>query len=288
MAENTTIEWCDHTFNPWIGCARVSPGCDNCYAEKLAHARLGVAWGVKAERRRTAPSTWRMPLRWQRRAIREHRRFKVFCASLADVFDKAIQATWRNDLAALILATPNLDWLLLTKRIGNAEAMLATMFPAGIPKNLRLGITIVNQEECDRDLPRLSKVKRSLGIASTFLSMEPLLGPVVFAPGQLDDVDHVIVGGEAGPGARAMHPAWVTSIQRQCDDAGVAFLFKQWGDWAPMPSSITSSGNNAPAVHHWPDGSRSQRLGKKAAGRLLGGITHTAFPAGDIVYDIAA
>lgn len=174
MAENSKIEWTDHTFNPWIGCTKVSPGCDHCYAETLATARLGVAWGVGAERRRTAPGNWSKPRSWDRKAAKEGRRARVFCSSLADVFDKAAPDGARADLAALILATPNLDWLLLTKRIGNADAMLKAMFPDGTPDHVWLGATIVNQEEADRDIPKLL----ATDAAVRFLSMEPLLGPV--------------------------------------------------------------------------------------------------------------
>jgi len=141
---------------------------------------------------------WNQPIRWNRLAAEAGERHRVFCSSLSDVMDNHVSVLpeWRSDLAALILATPNLDWLLLTKRVGNAEAMLCQMFPDGVPVNLWLGATIVNQEEANRDIPKLLRTKRDLGISIVFLSMEPLLGPVdlrnlsrVLAPGLGEDTD---------------------------------------------------------------------------------------------------
>lgn len=185
MGGNTHIEWADHTFNPWIGCTKVSSACDHCYAETLATARLGVAWGPHAERRRTAPSTWRQPLAWNRRAEREGRRYRVFCASLADVFDNQASEDWRVELWRLIRATPHLDWLLLTKRPQNIAKMLPSDLDHGRGNgwqngpwpNVWLGTTVENQAEAYRRIPHLLAVPA----AKRFLSMEPLLGPVDLA-----------------------------------------------------------------------------------------------------------
>jgi protein gp37 len=254
MAENTKIEWAHHTFNPWIGCTKVGPGCDHCYAEAdFDKRRHVVQWGAGQPRKLTADSTWAMPLRWNKEAERLGVRYRVFCASLADVFDNEVPPEWRASLIDLIAETPHLDWLLLTKRIGNAHQMLidATNHAAGwtaLP-NVWLGATICNQEEADRDIPKLLRVPA----AKRFLSMEPLLGPVdlvkskalrsmckTCADGKsqgcvLDQpgpfVDWVIVGGESGHGARPMHPDWARSLRDQCQAAGVPFLFKQWGEW---------------------------------------------------------
>ncbi|KVN30746.1 hypothetical protein WJ63_08190 [Burkholderia pyrrocinia] len=266
MSENTTIEWCDHTFNPWEGCQKVGPGCDHCYAE-TRNARFAggtaVNWGPGAPRRRTSPANWRKPLQWNRDgtfyAI-HGRRQRVFCASLADVFDNAVDPAWRRDLFALIASTPNLDWLLLTKRIGNVPAMLQHIGVDRLPDNVWLGATIVNQAEANRDIPKLLAVPARV----RFLSMEPLLGPVdlwnVAVPKEHDQLrrpwdyegykfnallehdedrfhqapavlDWVIAGGESGPGARPMHPDWARSLRDQCAAASVPFLFKQWGEW---------------------------------------------------------
>lgn len=191
MSENTKIEWCDHTFNPWEGCQKIGPGCDNCYAAtRNARFAGGIAinWGAGAPRRRTSASNWNKPRAWNAQAdafMAQHgRRQRVFCASLADVFDNAVDPLWRAELFALIQATPNLDWLLLTKRIGNAKDMIfearkALLMPGELYDpvpwpNLWIGATITSQVEADRDIPKLLAVPARV----RFLSMEPLLGAV--------------------------------------------------------------------------------------------------------------
>ena len=272
MSENTKIEWCDHTFNPWEGCQKVGPGCDHCYAE-TRNARFAgsaaVNWGPGAPRRHTGAANWRKPLAWNKAHAEffaaHGRRQRVFCASLADVFDNEVDPQWRFDLMRLIEQTPNLDWLLLTKRIGNAAAMLDEAVLAinhgrwnwrdnAFP-NVWLGATVVNQAEADRDIPKLLAVSA----ARRFLSMEPLLGAVTLTCIDIDGhreiypltgtsgcededgnpmldlpcIDWVIVGGESGPGARPMHPLWARDLRDQCAAAGVPLLFKQWGEWLP-------------------------------------------------------
>ncbi|MFN3731338.1 phage Gp37/Gp68 family protein [Comamonas testosteroni] len=301
MAENSKIEWTDHTFNPFIGCTKVSPGCDNCYAEHLMDTRMHkVVWGPKGERVRTSASNWRKPLAWNANHeafFAEHgRRQRVFCASLADVFDNAVDPQWRADLFGLIMKTQNLDWLLLTKRIGNVKAMLSEIaldeeayFPllGEMPlPNVWIGATVVNQEEADRDIPKLLAIPARV----RFLSMEPLLGPVNLAPYlygiHLDNgekpVDWVIVGGESGHGARPMHPAWARDLRDQCTAADVPLLFKQWGEWSP---GYAEHGNDlgydaiVDAVQNeWPEGHCSFKVGKKAAGRQLDGRTWDEVP----------
>lgn len=226
MAENTSIEWCNHTFNPWIGCTKVSPACDNCYAERLMDTRMGRAkWGAGNPRVRTSEANWREPLKWQRRAERDGTRPFVFCASLADVFDNEVPEEWRADLFKLIEATPNLVWLLLTKRIGNVQKM---MIGRDWPANAALGATMCNQDEFYRDAPKLANAGEKLASLFTFGSFEPLLGPI-----QLDAFtpDWVIVGGESGSNARPMHPSWPRDMQRDCAKwlPGTVFNFKQMG-----------------------------------------------------------
>lgn len=260
MGEKTLIEWADHTFNPWIGCTKVSPACDHCYAEKLATARLGVAWGPHAERRRTAESTWRQPLAWNRKAERERRRARVFCASLADVFDNQVATEWRDQLWNLITDTPSLDWLLLTKRPQNIAKMLPHRINnegyAWPLRNVWLGTTVENQAEAARRIPHLLAAPAAV----RFLSCEPLLGPLdlwsdgdgplggghpaqaeIEGPNGPHFIRHgtprihwVITGGESGPGARPMRPDWARGLRDQCQAAGVPFFFKQWGDWLPV------------------------------------------------------
>lgn len=272
MSANTKIEWCDHTFNPWEGCQKVGPGCDHCYAE-TRNARFAggqaINWGPGAPRRRTSASNWAKPKAWNAadaEFFAQHgRRQRVFCASLADVFDNAVDPQWRADLFDLIEATPHLDWLLLTKRIGNVGNMLPVPFDFDKHyPNVWIGATIVNQEEADRDIPKLLQVPAKV----RFLSMEPLLGPVdirhrlgscVFtekdqwATGR--GIDWVIVGGESGPGARPMHPDWARGLRDQCKAAGVPFLFKQWGEWLPGQNVDHPAYAPGRKVAHHQDGS---------------------------------
>lgn len=298
MAQASKIEWTDHTFNPWTGCTKISPGCDGCYAEawsKRAGTKVGK-WGPGAPRVRTTPQNWSQPLRWNAQAgafMAQHgRRQRVFCASLADVFDNEVNQAWRADLFALIQATPALDWLLLTKRIGNMQSMLPGCVIGGeLPSNVWLGATIVNQTEADRDIPKLLAVPARV----RFLSMEPLLGSVDLnytrqriqaQRSQLARaingetwIDWVIVGGESGPGARPMHPDWARSLRDQCHAAAVPFLFKQWGEWAPAngPAFMADGGKRSDLyVCTWGE---MARVGKKAAGRLLDGCTWDGFPS---------
>ena len=325
MSANSKIEWCDHTFNPWEGCQKVGPGCDHCYAE-ARNARFSggqaLNWGPGAPRRRTSAANWRLPLKWNAQAQDEGRRFRVFCASLADVFDNEVPAEWRQDLFELIRSTPHLDWLLLTKRIGNAEAMiraaLANMdigysvpFAAWPWPNVWIGATVVNQEEADRDIPKLLAVPARV----RFLSIEPMLGPIdlrgtgafkmaTTAIGAATNtgwhqvgVHWVIAGGESGPGARPMHPDWARSLRNQCAAAGVPFLFKQWGEWGPDWEGAETCGNCGETkfdainslgecgrcgVDDWQAAAtpldKLRRVGKKAAGRLLDGVQHDGFP----------
>ena len=322
--KNTAIEWAHHTFNPWIGCTKVSPACDHCYAENLMGSRMHVVqWGAGQPRKRTSVRNWNDPLRWNAEAERLGVRYRVFCASLADVFDNEVPPLWRQDLFELIGRTPHLDWLLLTKRIGNAKTMMADALSAWpganragmiwqLP-NVWLGATICDQAEADRDIPKLLATPA----ARRFLSMEPLLAQVNLSPcwinhrcGFGNDEDHamshcfgcgglsgysercawpsqkidwVIAGGESGPQARPMHPEWVRSLRYQCATAGVPFLFKQWGEWAPgsnwpddvaIPSGECCRFGNSMMS----DDDAVWRVGKKRAGRLLDGRTWNEVP----------
>jgi protein gp37 len=232
MAATTGIAWTDSTFNPWIGCGKVSPGCDHCYAERSTPSRtMGVKWGANERRHRTSAGNWQLPRRWNAQHARfaaEHgRRQRVFCASLADVFDNRADPAWRAELWTLVRETPQLDWLMLTKRIGNVPAMLPADWGAGYG-NVWLGISVVNQHEADRDVPRLIETPAAV----RWLSMEPLLGPVAVRQRLLVALNWVVVGGESGPHARPMSADWLSDIRTQCADLDVAFFFKQWGGTA--------------------------------------------------------
>lgn len=379
MAQDTAIEWCDHTFNGWIGCTQVSPGCDHCYAAFSTPARTQVVeWGAGKPRRRTSAANWKQPIYWDRKPfvecaechwrgearkildisgeaigwekqwcpncrrpkLQEARR-RVFCASLADWLDNEVPAEWLADLLDLIRLTPDLDWLLLTKRIGNWQARLTAahqhvvrtigggtgeyaahpLWALGMwiqewiagaaPANVWIGATICNQAEADRDVPKLRRVPAAV----RFLSVEPMLGHVdLFTASTIGReanaadprtagspwIDWVIVGGESGRHARPMHPDWARSLRDQCAAAGVAFLFKQWGEWAPdwygaMTCADCGETKNDASVRRkgidecsncgsilWNDASKPdddpRRVGKKAAGRLLDGVLHDGFP----------
>ena len=317
MSENSKIEWCDHTFNPWIGCTRISPACDHCYAARIDHRFGGGHWGAGAPRKRTSASNWKKPLQWNRRAEAEGVRYRVFCASLADVFDNEIPIHWLVDLLGLIRHTPNLDWLLLTKRVGNSGRRLnqaadlarktATHEPLmrwieawidgdDVPNNVWLGATVVNQDEADRDVPKLLNTPAAV----RFLSIEPMLGPIdlhltVAAPLWAGDgpnarafnsyrlgLHWIIAGGESGPQARPSHPDWFRSLRDQCVNAEVPFLFKQWGEWHPLGQAMADGCINAKGSprswHQFEDCEAVENVGKVPAGRMLDGRTWDQFP----------
>jgi protein gp37 len=235
MGERTKIEWTDHTFNPWLGCTKVSPACDHCYAEALMDKRYGrVRWGSGEDRVRTSAENWKLPHRWNRQA--DMQRPFVFCASLADVFDNEVDPAWRRELFELIDQTPKLVWLLLTKRIGNVLKM--TDVAAGnpiLPRNVAIGATMANHEEYDRDKFKLRDVATKRNPLFTFGSFEPLLGAIA-----LDDYapDWIICGGESGREAREMKPAWARSLRDGSKYFGRSFFMKQMTSKAPIPDDL--------------------------------------------------
>lgn len=258
MGKKTNIAWTDHTFNPWRGCEKVSPGCANCYAEHWSRRNpkvLGV-WGPAGTRLIAAESYWQQPLRWNRQAEREGRRRRVFCASMADVFeDRPELVAPRVRLFHLIHETPNLDWQLLTKRPENIRRFCGGN---GIPRswaentqpNVWAMTSVEDQETADRRIPELLKVPARV----RGLSVEPLLGPVDLRLGQKDDgqrwerhhfIHWVILGGESGPHARPCRVEWVRDLVRQCRATGVACFVKQLG------ACVTS---RLPNGECWPGG----------------------------------
>lgn len=341
MGEQTKIEWCDATFNPWIGCTKLSEGCRNCYALDLMETRYKrVKWGPTGTRQRTSEANWRKPLQWSKekwcqcsvcgwrgslkevawsvprgfvcpvcQGKAEPTRARVFCASLADVFeDRPELAPWRADLFDLIAQTPNLDWLLLTKRPENVNDMVPAQWRNvnRWPANVWMGTSVEDQQRADERIPHLLKVPARV----RFLSMEPLLGPVDLRslwlpktcwhcneelhglPGRCwcgvchyPDIRWIIVGGESGHNARPMHPEWARSLRDQCQVAGVAFHFKQFGEWRPAQEGergIFFNYDGTPVAGPFAPYSSSQvylaKVGKHAAGRLLDGRTWDEFP----------
>lgn len=259
MAENSLIEWTDHTFNPWMGCTMVAPECRNCYAKTLMDDRYGRAkWGPKGTRVVTAAANWAKVKKWDRDAAKAGVPARVFCCSLADVFEDDRECTGGEDrglhtlgdvrtaLWALVDSTPNLIWLLLTKRPENILGMVpaAWLEPGRWPSNVWTGTSAGCQATAGAAVPKLLEVP-----GRHFLSCEPMLGPVDL--GQLPrperfhrqphgweswwpkQIHWVICGGESGPGARPMHPDWARGLRDQCVAAGVPFFFKQWEEFRP-------------------------------------------------------
>jgi protein gp37 len=268
MAKNSRIEWTTHTFNPWWGCVKVSPACKHCYAESWAKRVGSNVWGIKAERRFFGDKHWAEPLKWDTLAAKSGERARVFCASMADVFeDRRDLDIHRARLWELIEATPNLDWLLLTKR----PEIVTQLSPwhADWPANVWLGTTVETQEYACERLPHLTAIPAAV----RFISAEPLLGPIDIAP-WASELDWVITGGESGPKARPSSPSWFRDLLNTCMAHDVAFHFKQWGDWAPGQGIPLAKARMETVA----DGTTMIRVGKKHAGRELDGETWDELP----------
>ena len=341
MAENTRIEWTDATVNFWWGCTKVGPGCDHCYAE-THDRRFGPShWGRGVARRKIKGAVALMHrldngyAEWAADyevAAGNARAFglpaptfgprqRVFVSSMADLFDLEVPLDWFREGWGTIEACDRIEIQIVTKRIGAVEKRLAAIGRDRWPGHAGLIITVTDQAEADRDVPRLLALKARLGIPWVGLSCEPLLGPVDLTrvqwggdliygstdalrgidtclefPGEplpaRGKIDWIIAGGESGPGARPMHPDWARSLRDQCKAAGVPFFFKQFGEWMPArPGDECEAGvwmhrngdtfrpvegerfTPAPFAEH------IVRVGKKAAGRLLDGVTHDGTPA---------
>jgi protein gp37 len=282
MGKDSRIEWTHHTFNPWWGCIKVSAACDHCYAETWAK-RLGeVLWGPHTPRRFFSDAHWKEPLKWNKVAVRDKVRRRVFCASMADVFENRPDLIEeRLRLLDLIAQTPNLDWLLLTKRIHLVRKQLPRGYE--FPRNVWLGTTVEDQATAHK------RIKHLLEFSSPsvrFLSCEPLLSAVDLSPYLVRNergnrVDWVIAGGESGPHARPMDPAWPAALQRQCARAKVPFHFKQWGHWAPIDQVGDVMKRSTPIRVIRQDGTEVSvaAIGKAKAGRVLGGKHWDQFPS---------
>ena len=250
----TKIEWTStvhqdgtvtpgYTFNPWIGCQKVSPGCDNCYAEAMMDKRWGkVQWGPHGERKRTSEANWKQPYKWARNArlynatlLGREVRPRVFCASLADVFDNKAPQAWRTELFNMIQDTPELDWLLLTKRPQNIRKMLPRTWGNGWP-NVWLGTTCEDQEHYNHRWPILCEIPAKV----RFISYEPAIGPLIdLWAGTAQIPDWIICGGESGHGARLMETAWARKVRDLCaQKPPIAFFMKQMTGKGPIPDDL--------------------------------------------------
>ena len=279
MGQNSKIEWTHHTFNPWWGCVKVSPACKFCYAETWAR-RVGVeAWGAASERRFFSDHHWAEPFKWNKEAQRDGQRRRVFCASMADVFENRRDLDlWRSRLWPIIDSTPWLDWLLLTKRPQNIGRL--SPWKRNWPRNVWLGTTAEKQNWARERIAHLM----SYPAAVRFVSCEPLLGPIDLtewlAPASSKKgLNWVIAGGESGPKSRPMNPAWAESIRDQCLATGVPFHFKQWGHWGPHANGTKKLVDTVMLTDR--EGKEIQlfKLGKHATGRRLGREVHDGFPS---------
>ena len=285
MGEITGISWTHHTFNPWWGCIRISPGCKNCYAADLAN-RYGQGWKPDSERR-FMTAAWREPPKWNKAAQKAGRPAFVFCASMADVFEDVPEHVReqtdaaRMRLWALIRDTPWLVWLMLTKRPERVMDVVPQSWAWAWPSNVWIGCTVEDQEHANKRLPHLLKIPARC----RFVSYEPALGPVDLR--QINDgswfdsegadrydalkgrswwsngdvgigggptVDWVIIGGESGPRARPFRAEWARDVLRQCNEAGVSPWMKQLGDASDLPKTAHHGADPS----EWPDDLRVQ------------------------------
>jgi protein gp37 len=280
MSETTTIEWSDSTWNPIRGqnarhtCARISPGCDNCYAATMTRRGLmGTApidYGVGEKPNdpaRLDEAALMLPHRWKKPR-------KVFVCSMTDLFGAWVPADWIARIISVMAQTPRHTYQVLTKRPSRARDMLSTLAHnvevAHLPKfwplpNVWVGVSI----ESDNYVWR-ANVLRQTPAAVRWISAEPLLGPLDTL--NLAGIDWVVTGGESGPGARPLHPEWVQDIRDRCLENGTAYFHKQWGEFchpAQMPEDTKGSGSFLDDL---------VRVGRKNAGRLLDGRIWSQFP----------
>lgn len=306
MADKTNIEWTDATVNFWWGCTKVGPGCDHCYAEKWDNRVGGAHWGVDVPRRKIESAGkilhrldngyagWAADAECIRGNAKVFglpvpnigNRRRVFIQSMSDLFDLEVPLEWFAEAWDKIERCNWLELQLVTKRVSAVEKRLAQVGCTAWPKHAGLIITVVNQDEADRDIPRLLVLKAKLGIPWVGLSVEPMVGPIdlrhvaqadsgyinALSSSTGPNIDWVICGGESGPNARPMHPDWARSLRDQCAEAGVAFHFKQWGEWR-APAAFEDADRS-----HMIGPNDFRRIGKKRAGRLLDGLEHNQFP----------
>lgn len=229
MGETTGIAWTDMTFNPWIGCTKVSAGCTNCYAEREnKHYNWIDKWGKGRLRKRTSINYWDKVPQWNAKARKDGVVRRVFCGSLCDVLDDEVCEEWRTDLwRAIDLCSTNLEWLLLTKREYNISKMIPREWLDGKNQYVRLGVTAENQEMYNKRVSELLKYK-----INNFISIEPMIGPVNLTNTfpvreRIQFLRWVIAGAESGPNARPMKDDWVRSVRDQCIQFGIPFFYKQ-------------------------------------------------------------
>ncbi len=305
MAKESKISWTHGTFNPWWGCTKVSPACDACYAERDSARFAPGLWGKDAPRRFFGDKHWDEPLRWNAAAQKSGQQFRVFCASMADVFeDRRDLDAPRERLWDLIERTPALTWLVLTKRANLMTKLAPSRWAASWPRNVWAMTTVEDQKRASQRIPHLLEVPAIV----RGLSVEPMVGPVTVAQylqGTLiPGINWVIAGGESGPTSRPTHPKWLRTLRDECGRMKVAYHIKQWGEWAPrgrlhdgdmLPvdnertiifnedgnTRGRAAGSLTNLLSEFSDGSHCEvmeRIGKKAAGRTLDGVIWDQYP----------
>lgn len=227
MGENSKIEWCHHTLNLWIGCTEVSAECDNCYARTLAGRYGWAKWGNDETRHQTAEANRKQAYKWDRKANALGETQRVFVNSLSDTLDPFAPQEWRDEIVLTAGNTPNLNYLILTKRPQNFAKMLPL-----VTRNMWAGTTV----GVKKSLARIKHLQNADYFAVRFLSVEPLLEDL----GELDlnSIHWVIVGGESGTGKRPFNADWARSIRDQCKEHGVAFFMKQMDKVQPIPDDL--------------------------------------------------
>lgn len=259
MPEQTTIEWTDATVSFWWGCTKVGPGCDHCYAESWSKRFGGELWGVGAERRwikGALPALTKLNSSAAAFYEVNGRKRRVFMQSMSDLFDNEVPIEWLATAWGAIHACRDLDIQIVTKRLTVIEKRLAAFadhpWAARWPQHAGLIISVVNQDEADRDIPRLLELKKKLGIPWVGLSMEPLLGAIVLRPEWLANLDWAIIGGESGSGARFIHSDCVQAIVDQCQAASVAVFVKQLSSGGAKPIKAIDLFPEGLRVREWP------------------------------------
>ncbi len=243
MSTKTSIEWTEHSWNPTTGCNKISPGCQNCYAEIMARRlrAMGVRGYENGFRLTLQPKRLHDPLQRKKPTI-------YFVNSMSDLFHKKIPDKYIRKVFDVMNQSPQHVFQVLTKRAGRMVHFLKSYNSS---KNVWMGVSVENKKH---GVPRIDML-RKVNTYIRFLSLEPLIEDI----GEIDlsNIDWIIVGGESGPKARPMNPEWVQRIKKQCDQKNILFFFKQWGGW----------------------GADGKKRTKKANGRLLFGKTWNNMPA---------
>ena len=292
---NNPITWTDETWNPIVGCSKVSEGCQHCYAERMAMRLKAMGrpqyqdvvdengWTGKTN---LVYSTLNKPYHWKKPRM-------IFVGSMTDIFHESVPFWWLNSVFIAMEENPQHIFQILTKRPDRMGHFLTAEWTAKIPDNVWLGVSCENQKAADERIPFLLQIPAKV----RFVSVEPMLEAVdltdyftgpnrLVATGNksmpVDNIgslklDWTICGGESGPGARPLHPDWVRSLRDQCQIADISFHFKQWGEWGQHCYIVLPEKSGVP-FHMFDDGLYVFRIGKKKAGRELDGKIWDEFP----------